>query len=53
MLGQLHIEIKLTFPASLQNELVSDSPAEMELEEEPVEQAAQPNDTTQELEGKK
>ena len=51
VLGQLNIEIKLTFPASLQNELISDTPA-MELEEEPMEGAAQPNDTTEEAEGK-
>ena len=51
ILGQLNIELKLTFPASLQNEAISDTPG-MELEEEPMEQAAQPNDTTAELEGK-
>lgn len=51
ILGQLNLEIQLTFPASLQNELVSDQPA-MELENEPMEQAAQPNDTTEELEGR-
>jgi len=50
-LSQLSIEIQLTFPASLQNELVSDTPA-MELEEEPQESAVQPNDVTSELEGK-
>lgn len=48
---QLNLEINLRFPASLQNELVSDTPA-MELEEEPMEKAVQPNDTTEELEGK-
>ena len=52
VLGQLNLEINLTFPASLQNELISDTPA-MELEEEAQETAAQPNDTTAELEGKK
>jgi len=52
ILGQLNIEIALTFPASLQNELVSDTPT-MELKEEPQETAAQPNDTTTEMEGKK
>jgi len=51
VLNQLNLEIKLTFPASLQNELVSDTPG-MELEEEAQESAAQPNDTTSELEGK-
>ena len=50
VLNQLNLEIDLTFPASLQNELISDSPA-MELEEEPMEKAAQPNDTIEELEG--
>ena len=51
VLGQLNIEIKLTFPAKLENELVSDQPS-MEVKEEPVEQPAQPNDTTAEVEGK-
>lgn len=51
ILAQLNLEIKLTFPASLQSELISDTPA-MELEEEPMEKAAQANDTTEELEGK-
>jgi len=51
VLGQLNLEINLTFPASLQNELVNDTPA-TELENEPMEKAAQPNDTNEELEGK-
>jgi len=51
VLGQLNIGLQLTFPASLQNELVSDTPA-TELEEEPQEGAAQGNDTKSELEGK-
>lgn len=51
VLGQLNLAIQLTFPASLQNELVSDQPS-TELEEEPIEKAVQPNDTTAELEGK-
>ena len=46
VLGQLNIEIQLTFPASLQNELISDTNQESDLE------AAAPNDTTAELEGK-
>ncbi len=50
-LAQLNLEIALTFPASMQNEAISDTP-NMELEEEPIEEAAQPNDTTEELEGK-
>jgi len=50
VLGQLNLEIELTFPASLQNEALSDQPT-MELEEEGQEPAAQPNDTTEELEG--
>ena len=52
ILGQLNLEIALTFPASLQTDAISDQP-NMELEEEPQEQAAQPNDTTAEIEGKK
>ena len=50
ILNQLNLEIQLTFPASLQNEVISDTPA-LELEEEPIESASQPNDTTAELEG--
>jgi len=46
VLGQLNVEIELTFPASLQNELISD-----DVKGGPLE-AAQPNDTTAELEGK-
>lgn len=45
VLGQLNLEIQLTFPASMQNELISDENKEGEL------QAAEPNDTTAELEG--
>lgn len=51
VLGQLNLDIALTFPASLQNDAISDD-SQLELEEEPIEQAAQPNDTTEELEGK-
>jgi len=47
VLNQLNLEISLTFPASLQNELLSSA------EKQPEMQAAQPNDTTAELEGKK
>ncbi len=50
MLGQLNLEIALTFPASLQQDTISDTTSEVE--EEPQEPAAQPNDTTEELEGK-
>ncbi len=52
VLNQLNIEIQLTFPASLQQEALSDTP-NMELQEEPLQQALEPNDTTAELEGKK
>ena len=45
VLNQLNLEIRLTFPASLQNELISDTA------KEPAMQATQPNDTTAELEG--
>ena len=51
ILLQLNLDIELTFPASLQNEAISDTPA-MEVEEEPIEAAAQTNDMTSELEGK-
>ncbi len=50
VLAQLNVEIELTFPASLQNDTVSDTTSEVE--EEPQEEAAQPNDTEEELEGK-
>lgn len=46
ILSQLNIEIALTFPASLQNELLSSGA------KTPMEEAAQPNDTTAEVEGK-
>jgi hypothetical protein len=46
VLGQLNVEIALTFPASLQNELISDE------NKQPALQASQPNDTTAEMEGK-
>lgn len=45
VLGQLNIEIQLNFPASLQQDLITSEAKEGEL------QAAQPNDTTAELEG--
>ena len=45
VLGQLNLEINLTFPASLQNELLSDEAKAPDL------QASQPNDTTAEMEG--
>ena len=52
ILAQLDIEIELTFPASLQTDAVSDTPTETDqVEEEPQEAAAQPNDTGEELEG--
>lgn len=46
ILGQLNLEIQLTFPASLQDELLNDEGKQPEL------QASQPNDMTAELEGK-
>ena len=45
VLGQLNLEIHLTFPASLQNELISDEGKQPTLE------ANKPNDTTAELAG--
>lgn len=47
ILNQLNLLIELTFPASLQNELISSR------EKDPNMQASQPNDMTAELEGKK
>jgi hypothetical protein len=55
VLGQLNIEIVLTFPASLQQEMISDTPLEeqeMGVEEEPIQPASEPNDTVAEVEGK-
>ncbi|KKN05641.1 hypothetical protein LCGC14_1085210 [marine sediment metagenome] len=53
VLIQLNLEIRLTFPASLQTDAVSDTPTETDVvEEEPIEAAAQPNDEKEELEGK-
>jgi len=53
VLNQLNLEIQLTFPASLQTDAISDQPSEVDqVEEEPIEEAAQPNDTTEEIEGK-
>lgn len=53
VLGQLNIEINLTFPASLQSDAISDTPTETQtIEEEPIEEATQPNDTNETLPGK-
>ena len=49
VLGQLNLEINLTFPASLQTDAISDTAP---VEEEPLEPATQPDDTQTELEGK-
>lgn len=46
ILGQLNLEINLTFPASLQNDLISGEQKQPDLV------ANQPSDTTAELEGK-
>jgi len=45
VLGQLNLSIELTFPATLQNEMISSR------EKDPNLQASQPNDVTAELEG--
>lgn len=47
VLNQLNLEINLEFPASLQNELISDN------SKSPVSGAAEPNDMTAEMEGNK
>ena len=50
VLLQLNLEIKLTFPASLQTDAISDTPTETDqVEEEPIEDATQENDTTDEI----
>ncbi len=47
-LFQLGVEFKLKFPASLQSDAISGRPNETDtVEEEPLEQAAQPNDVTE------
>ena len=48
ILTQLNVIVELTFPASVQNDAVSDTSSELE----PQETATQPNDTQVELEGK-
>ena len=54
ILAQLNLEINLTFPASLQNDAISNTPTETtKVEEEPIEGTAQPNDTNVTLPGKK
>jgi len=58
VLGQLNLEIQLTFPASLENEALSDKPKEQEEQvNEPEiqtgEQAVEPNDQVVEQEGRK
>lgn len=51
--AQLNIMIKLTFPASMQNDAISSAPNEMPTpQEERPQQAAEPNNATAELEGK-
>ena len=45
VLGQLNIEIFLTFPASLQSDMIT------EVEKDPVNGAAEPNDVVAEVEG--
>lgn len=52
VLSQINLEINLEFPASLENEMISDKP---KAEQRPVEKerANQPNDTTAEMEGRK
>ncbi len=53
VLAQLNLVIKLTFPASLMNELLSSAPEEEEPEIRTGEQAAEPRETTAGLEGNK
>jgi len=65
VLGQLNIEIHLTFPASLQNEMLTGKPSEADQiqqqkrqqqgmpQEEPIRPAFQGNDLKAELEGPK
>ena len=52
VLSQINLLINLEFPASLQNEMISDKP-KVENRGIEGEQANQPNDTTAEMEGRK
>jgi hypothetical protein len=53
VLLQLNVDIELNFPTSIQNETLSDvSRPDTPVQEEPIQQAAEPNNTTAELEGK-
>ena len=56
VLNQLNVQIELVFPASLQNESISDTPLPEQqqagIEEEPIQPAVEPNDQMTELEGK-
>lgn len=52
VLSQLNLLIQLEFPASLENEMLSDKP-KVENRGIEQEQASQPNDTTAEMEGRK
>jgi len=53
MWKQLGLRIELEFPASLQNDTISNTPTETQtIEEEPIEEATQPNDTNETLPGK-
>lgn len=51
VLGQLNLEIQLTFPASLQNDTITGRP-DMSLEEEKPQGTFEPNNTTAEMEGR-
>jgi len=51
--NQLNVVIQLTFPATLQQDTVSDgTQREMQLESEPLQNAIEPNNVTAELEGR-
>ena len=53
ILAQLNIAIDLVFPASLQNEAISDTPMrEEEPQEEPIQEPSEANDEKVEMEGK-
>jgi len=50
LINQLNIVIDLVFPASLENEVLAATPSQQEAKEGPL-TAAEPNDTTAEVEG--
>lgn len=49
---QLNLLIQLTFPASLQQDSLSNTPSQMDLQSQPLQKASEPNNMTAEVEGR-